>query len=155
MPVAPDRQQTTAPISPECPWSKFILTELLPASPQRVSLDFVKKGFVALLVLALALYAGFGCATPQAEAAIKAPCCGPNCPVPSSAGDQTCCQVQNSSTPALVVSANASLSSFESPAGSIHACVVTPALAGIEQTSAFPESPPGAVKLALLCSRQI
>src|SRR5712692_7097605 len=130
-------------------------TELLSAAPRRISLDFVKKGIIALLTFVLALHAGFGCGRAQATAAIEAPCCGANCPVPSAAGDSACCQAQNSGATAQAASAKASLPSFQSLAGPIHPCVVMPVLTGIEQLSVFPGSPPGAMKLALLCSRQI
>jgi hypothetical protein len=113
----------------------------------------VKKGILALLALVLALHAGFGCGTMQAEAAIKAPCCGANCPVPSSPGDRTCCQAQNSGDAAESVSAKPCV--LSPLAVSIQAHVVMPEPAGFERLSGFKVSPPGAANLALLCSRQI
>ena len=49
------------------------------------SFMLVRKGIIALLAFVLALHAGFGSAITEAQAAIKGPCCGPNCPVPLSA----------------------------------------------------------------------
>src|SRR5271163_707685 len=43
----------------------------------------VRKGIIALLAFVLALHAGFQGIT-EVQAAIKAPCCGPNCPAPLS-----------------------------------------------------------------------
>jgi hypothetical protein len=122
---------------------------------QSTSLMSVKKGFLALLALALALHAaGFTCGLAPAEAALKAPCCGSNCPAPSSAGDRACCQVQSSSADAEALSAKPNISSFRPFAGSIQAYAVMP-MTRSERASVFQASPPGAANLALLCSRQI
>lgn len=126
---------------------------LLRAGALMTSLSFVKKGIFALLALLLALQASFGCGMAQADAAIKAPCCGANCPVPSSAGDGACCQVQNSSAAAEAVSAKPNVATLQPFAGSIQAYEVTPVITRFELASAA--NPPGAAKLALLCSRQI
>lgn len=115
----------------------------------------VKRGILALLALVIALHAGFGCEMAQAGAAVKAPCCGANCPVPSSSNDRSCCQIQNSGAPAKAVAAKPGILVFQSFAVLIHPYVLMPALIGFEQASVFPFSPPGAIKLALLCSRQI
>lgn len=115
----------------------------------------MRKAIIALLALVLALHVGFGCGTAQAAAAIKAPCCGANCPVPSSANDRACCQVQDSGAAAEVVSGNPSMPSLQVLAGSIHFVAVMPTLSGSERVSIFQNSPPGATNLALLCSRQI
>jgi hypothetical protein len=115
----------------------------------------VRKAIIALLALALALHVGFGCGMAQAATAIKAPCCGANCPVPSSAGDRACCHVQDAGTVAEVVSGKPILHSLQPLAGSIHFAVVMPTLSSFERASVFQNSPPGATKLALLCSRQI
>ncbi len=128
---------------------------LLRAGALMTSLSFVKKGIFALLALLLALQASFGCGMAQADAAIKAPCCGANCPVPSSAGDGACCQVQNSSAAAEAVSAKPNVATLQPFAGSIQAYEVTPVITRFELASAFQANPPGAAKLALLCSRQI
>src|SRR5260370_10986923 len=76
---------------------------------EEISLAPVKKGMFALLALLVALHAGFACGMAQGAVAIKAPCCGANCPVPSSAGDRGCCQAQISGAAAAAISANASL----------------------------------------------
>jgi hypothetical protein len=49
---------------------------------EEISLVSVKKGMFALLALLVALHAGFACGMAQGAVAIKAPCCGANCPVP-------------------------------------------------------------------------
>ena len=123
--------------------------------PRRVSLNSVKKGIIALLGIVLALHVGFGCGVAQAGAVIELPCCGANCPFLSAAGNAACCQTQNSSAAAQAVSLKASHPSFQSVPHYIHPCVVMPALTGVERACIFQNSPPGAVKLALLCSRQI
>jgi hypothetical protein len=115
----------------------------------------VRKAIIALLALVLALHVGFGCGMAQAAAAIKAPCCGANCPVPSSARDRACCQVQDSGAVAEVVSGKPIIPSLQPLAGSIHCAVVMPTLSSFERASVFQNSPPGVTKLALLCSRQI
>lgn len=115
----------------------------------------MKKGILALLAFALVLHAGFACGIVQAETAIKAPCCGANCPVPSSAADRACCQVQNSSAAAEALSAKPDVPSFQAFAASIQSFVVMPVMMRFEQASVFQASPPGVTKLALLCSRQI
>jgi hypothetical protein len=115
----------------------------------------VKKGIFAMLALVLIVHAGFGCGVARAEAGIATPCCGPNCPFPSSAGDRACCEMQNSGDTEEVVSAKPSIPSFQPLAGSIRPYVVMRALSGFERASALQHSPPRAAKLALLCSRQI
>jgi hypothetical protein len=115
----------------------------------------VKKGIFALLALLIALQAGFGCGVALAGLAIKAPCCGANCPVPSSAGDRTCCQVQNSGAAEETLSAKPSVPPLQALGTCVHSYVVMPGLTIFERASVFQNSPPGAVKLALLCSRQI
>lgn len=134
---------------------EFSPTSLLPVAAERVSVAFVKKGILALLALVLALHASFGCAMAQAETVLTAPCCGPNCPVPSSAGDRACCQVQNSGAPARAVSAKPSIPCFQPLTVLIPWYVLTPAPTVLERASVFEASPPGPAKLALLCSRQI
>lgn len=114
----------------------------------------MKKGILALLAFVLGIHAGFGCGSARATAAIEAPCCGANCPVPS-AGHSACCQAQNPGAAAQAVSAKANRPSFQPLADSIHPRVVMAELIGIERVSIFQNSPPGAMKLALLCSRQI
>jgi len=115
----------------------------------------VRKAIIALFALVLALHVGFGCGMAQAAAAIKAPCCGANCPVPSTAGDRACCQVQDSGAAAEVASGKPIVPSLQPLAGSIRFAMVMPTPSGFERTSVFQNSPPGATKLALLCSRQI
>jgi len=115
----------------------------------------VRKAIIALLALALALHVGFGCGMAQAATAIKAFCCGANCPVPSSPGDRACCHVHDSGAVAEVVSDKPIIPSLQPLAGSIHFAVVMPTLSSFERASVFQNSPPGATTLALLCSRQI
>ncbi len=115
----------------------------------------MNKGIIVLLGLVLALHAGFGCGMAQAGVAIQAPCCGANCPVRSSSGDRVCCQAQNSGAAAEALSAKAGLPSLQPFARSIRLYAVMTALSAFEEASVFQSSPPGAVKLALLCSRQI
>ncbi len=128
----------------------------LQRAAQGISFSFVKRCFIALLALVVGLHAGVGCGVAQAvAAAIETPCCGGNCPFPSTTGDAVCCHAQNSGGAAQAVSAKASLPSLQAVTGSIRPRTVMPALTGVERTSLFQNSPPGAVKLALLCSRQI
>ena len=115
----------------------------------------VKKGMFALLALLVAMHAGVACGMAQGAVAIKAPCCGANCPVPSSAGDRACCQAQNSGAAAEALSAKASLPPLQPVTPSIRLYALMPALSAFEQAPVFESSPPGARKLALLCSRQI
>jgi hypothetical protein len=116
---------------------------------------FVKKGILVLLALVLALRAGFACSMAQAEAAVKAPCCGPTCPVPSSAADRTCCQQQGSGSLAEALTAKPEVPSSQPLIGLIHPHVVVPALNVLGRETLLQSSLPGAAKLALLCSRQI
>jgi len=135
--------------------SESFRTKILHAVHQKISLVRVKKGILALIALVLALHAGLGCGIAQARvASIEAPCCGANCPVPSSVGDRACCQVQNSDAAAEAISGSPSTPSLQPLVGSIHPSLVMPAT-GFKQASIFVGSPPGVVKLALLCSRQI
>jgi hypothetical protein len=128
-------------------------TQLL-ASAQSVSLTFVKRGIIALLALVLVLQASLGCGMAQAETAIKAPCCGLNCPIPSAAADRACCQVRSSGAPVKALSAKPGLPSFQPLVVLIHQSVMMAAPAWFEQAS-ISHPPPGATQLALLCSRQI
>jgi hypothetical protein len=130
-------------------------THRLQRARRRISLDFVRKGIIALLALILALHAGFSCGVGQAAAAIQAPCCGDSCPTPSVAGDAACCQTQDSGATAQVVSGRPHVPGVPILAGILRPCLASPGLCGIVQTSAFHTDPPGALKLALLCSRQI
>ena len=115
----------------------------------------MRKGIIALLALVLALHAGFSCGVGLAAAAIQAPCCGDSCPMPSAAGDAACCQTQGSGAAAQVVSGKPHMPGVPILAGILRPCLALPALSGIVQTFAFHADPPGALKLALLCSRQI
>jgi hypothetical protein len=129
--------------------------QLLP-DIQRISLQLVRKGFLAFLALVIALQTvGLNCGTAPAQAAIKAPCCGPNCPVPSSTTDRACCQVQTSPQAAEAPSAKPSVSPSQAFALPIQALTIMPAMAQFEQPRDFQNGPPGAARLALLCSRQI
>jgi hypothetical protein len=130
-------------------------SSLLRRAVDEVSLTSVKQGMFALLALLVALHAGFGCGVALAGVAIQAPCCGVNCPVPSSAGDHACCQAQNSGAAAEALSAKPSLPSLLPLVALVRSYVVMPALTGFEQAPVFQNSPPGTVRLALLCSRQI
>jgi hypothetical protein len=108
-----------------------------------------------LLALFIALHSGFGCGMAQGAIAIKAPCCGVNCPVRFPAGDRACCQVQNSGAAAEVVSAKPGVPHLQPLDGLNRSYVLMTALSAFERASVFRYSPPGAVKLALLCLRQI
>ena len=121
---------------------------------RRITFDFVRKGIIVLLALVLVLHAGFSCGVGQAVAAIEAPCCGESCPMSSAAGDAACCQTQDSCAAAQVVSGKPYMPSFPTLAGILGPCLTTPELSGIVQASLF-HAPPEALKLALLCSRQI
>jgi len=115
----------------------------------------MKKGVIALLGLVLALQVGIGCGVGQAAAVFEVPCCGANCPFPSAAGDAACCPSQTPGAPAQAVSATTSHPSLKPVVRSIQIWVVRPALTGVEGASFSENGPPGAIKLALLCSRQI
>ncbi len=122
---------------------------------QRISLDTVKKGLLALLMLVLALQTGgFSCGIAETSATIKAPCCGANCPVDSSSADRTCCQVQDS-IGAEALAGKPSVVPFQPFVGSIRNYAAMPLLMRFERPSVFQASPPGAAQLALLCSRQV
>jgi hypothetical protein len=122
---------------------------------RRISLDSVRTGIIAVLVLVFALHAGLSCGVGQAIATIEAPCCGDRCPTPSAGGDKSCCQRLDSSLTAQVASAKPHMPSLPTMGGMLSPSLALPALSGIVQTSASWTSPPGALKLALLCSRQI
>lgn len=123
---------------------------------QRTSLLFVRKGFLAFMALMIAVHTvSLTCGMARAEAAIKAPCCGPNCPIPSSTGDRACCQVQTSPAAAEAPSVRPRIGPSQAFAVSIEAHAVMPVMAEFERLCVFQDSPPGATRLALLCSRQI
>jgi hypothetical protein len=130
---------------------------VLLAAAERVSVTFVKKGILAMLAVMLVLHASLGCGISRAETLlIKAPCCGANCPVPSSVGDRACCQGQESGAAAAeAVSAKPTLPSLQLLAVLIHKSALMPAPVGFEWASVLQATPLGATKLALLCSRQI
>jgi len=116
----------------------------------------VKGWFIALLALVVGLQASVGCGVARAvAAAIETPCCGENCPFPSAAGNAACCEAENSGGTDQGVSVESSIPSFQALAASIHPFLAMPALSALERASVVQYSPPGAVKLALLCSRQI
>ena len=127
----------------------------LRALAREVSLHPVKRGTIALLGLLLALHVVIGCGVAQAGAVIEGSCCGANCPLPSSAGDRTCCQVENAEAPVEAFSARCSVPPLLPFVGLIQSHVVILAPNAGERVSVFQYGPPGAVKLALLCSRQI
>jgi hypothetical protein len=115
----------------------------------------VSKGIVAFLVMLIALHTvGLSCDMAQAQTAIKAPCCGPNCPVPSSTGDRACCQAQTSPQAAEAPSAKASVNPSQAFVW-IQALAVMPVMTEAERPCDFQNGPLGAARLALLCSRQI
>lgn len=120
-----------------------------------LALNIVKKGLLALLMFVLVLQAGgFSCGIAAPGATIKAPCCGGNCPGGSSSTGQTCCQAQDS-TGVAALSAKPSVATFQALVGSIQNYSVIPLLKRFERLSVFHASPPGALQLTLLCSRQI
>jgi hypothetical protein len=125
-----------------------------PDARSRIRVILVKKGLLALLTLVLALHAGIGCGVAQAAAAIKAPCCGNNCSIGSAIGESACCHAQDSGATAQEVS-RPSIPAVQPLLGVMRVFVISPARAAIEQVFQFQGSPPGATKLALLCSRQI
>lgn len=129
--------------------------ESLPWLSQRISFNFVKQGMIALLMLVLTLHAGFGCGVTQAAVTVEAPCCGMNCPFPCTVGGSGRCQAQYPGDSAQAVSAKATFPLFPPLAGFVHQYVSMPARTGFEGVSVFQANPPGAMKLALLCSRQI
>jgi hypothetical protein len=114
----------------------------------------VRTGIIALLAFVLALHAGFGGRIAQAEAAIKIPCCGTNCPVPLSASDRSCCEVQHPGPTAEAISAKPNLPSLEPLTAFIHPWVVIFSSAPNPDIKSL-GSPPGSARLAILCSRQI
>jgi hypothetical protein len=134
----------------------FFDSIVLLAAAERVSVVFVKKGILAMLAVMLVLHASLGCGISRAETLlIKAPCCGANCPVPSSVGDRACCQGQESGAAAEAVSAKPTLPSLQLLAVLIHKSSLMPAPVRFEWASVLQATPLGATKLALLCSRQI
>jgi hypothetical protein len=119
----------------------------------------MKVGFPALITLVLALHASIGCGVVQAAAVIKAPCCGNNCPLGSLTGETSCCPTQNSGAAVQEVS-KASTRPVPPLLGFMRVFVTSAMRAANRQAfqfqaSQFQDSPPGAAKLALLCSRQI
>jgi hypothetical protein len=133
----------------------FTLASSLPTAVSRISVIGVKQGFFASLALLLALHAGFSCGTAQAGLLLQPPCCGANCPAPSSTGDRACCQLQSLGPAPIAVPVKPNVPSFQPLAGSIRTYVVTAVPSGFEGASIFQACPVRAAKLALLCSRQI
>lgn len=86
---------------------------------------------------------------------IEAPCCGGNCPFPSETSNMGCCQVRHWGSAALLVSAKPGTTSVQTPAIPVRQFVAMPVRGGTEQVLVAEAGPPGVVKLALLCSRQI
>ncbi len=129
-------------------------SSLLPGRRPRISLIVVNKVLLALLALVLAVHAGIGCGVAQAALAIEAPCCGKSCPVGSAIGESACCHAQDSGAAAQEIS-RSSIPAVQSLVGLMRLSVISPVRTAMEQASLFQGSPPGAAKLALLCSRQI
>jgi hypothetical protein len=66
-----------------------------------------------------------------------------------------CCQAQHWGSAALLVSAKRGTTSLQTPAIRARQFVAMPVRGGTEQVLVVEAGPPGVVKLALLCSRQI
>ena len=116
----------------------------------------VVKVFLALLALTLIFPLGLSCRTAEANAAIEASCCGPNCPIPSSAGERNCCE--QSALGSLNAEQVSSKPDVPSPEFSLILSLPRLAVFSSTQflaTKLVEDSPPQAAKLALLCSRQI
>jgi hypothetical protein len=114
----------------------------------------VNKGLLALLALVLALHVSIGCGAVQAAATMEAHCCGQNCPMGSSVGESECCHAQDSGAAAGEIS-RPSIRAVHLLVGLLPALIIRSARIAIVQTCLFQGSPPGAARLALLCSRQI
>jgi hypothetical protein len=115
------------------------------------------KGLIGLLGLVVALHAGIGCGVVHAAAVVEAPCCGQNCPMGSAVGQSACCHAQDSGTNTQEISRTSLPPAVQPSVGIMPVLVVMPSgRTGIEKTLLHQGiSPPGAAKLALLCSRQI
>ena len=114
---------------------------------------FVKKGILACLALLVALHAGFGCSVTGAAAAVET-CCGKNCPMCSTVGERACCHTQDPSATSQMISARPSLPTSQPSAVLMPACVILATRSG-SQALVFRDATLRAVKLSLLCSRQI
>ena len=126
----------------------------LPAARYEINVILVNKALLVLLALVLALHASIGCGAAQAALTIQAPCCGSNCPVGSVVGGSACCHAQDLGATAQEIS-RSSIPAVQPLAGLLRVFVISPARTATEQAFQFQGSPPGAAKLALLCSRQI
>ena len=113
------------------------------------------RPLLALLGLVLVLPIGLGCRVSLAAVAIKAPCCGPNCPIPSSAGEGSCCEQSASRSTVENVSPKPHVPSLAVFTGLIFSHLVVPGPSPFGQPPCVDGSPPGVARLALLCSRQI
>lgn len=117
---------------------------------------FVKKAILALLAIVLALHAvDLSCGIAQAQAAVRIPCCDASCPLSSAPAHRTCCQVRNPRATAGTLSARPGVPSLQPLAGPIESYAVLPVTTAFRPASSLPAGPPGAARLALLCSRQI
>ena len=114
----------------------------------------MNKVLLTLLVLVFALHAGVACGVAQAGTVMEAPCCGNNCPVGSAIGESACCHAQDSTASGQGILGSV-FPAIRPLVGPMHASVAGPTPSSLEHTFLFQGGPPGATKLALLCSRQI
>jgi hypothetical protein len=126
----------------------------LQAARDGISLRLMKKGFIVLAGIILALHVSTGCGVAHASLAVEAPCCGNNCPIGSAIGESACCHAQHSGAAAQEISRPVFLVA-PPVVGLIPVSVILPVQTTIAQASLFRGSPSGAFQLALLCSRQI
>jgi len=127
---------------------------LLPEASRSNSVIPVNKGLLILLAFVFALHAGIGCGVAQAAPVIEAPCCGNHCPMGAAIGESACCHAHDSGVAAQEIS-RSSLPSVHPLVGLMPVSVMSPARTVVEAACLFEAGDSGAVKLALLCSRQI
>ena len=114
----------------------------------------VNKGLLVLLAFIFALHAGIGCGVAQAALVIEAPCCGNHCPMGAAVGESACCHAQDSGTAAQGIS-RSPIPAIHPLIGLMRVSIVSPARTLVEAACLFQAGGSEAVKLALLCSRQI
>ena len=112
-----------------------------------------------LLALVLLFHAGTNCSAMQAGMSITSPCCGAKCPMSPSRGNGACCELQDSSPDAQITATKLDVVppslSYSSIGRAPHPIISLLASIVVSHSGTFNSSPPGAVRLSLLCLRQI
>ena len=126
---------------------------------QQSTVRYMKRSVMLLLTLVLLFHVGTNCSALQPGMSISSPCCGAKCPMSPSHANGPCCEIQESSPDAQITATKPdlvppSLRSYlvERAPQAIVSLLASVVVGG---SATFNASPPGAVKLSLLCSRQI